>query len=63
MQYPKMEVLGVMAPSLTELKSRPCTLEELQSALVNLIDAYNKQGRLMAQAIGSKQDREWRATL
>ena len=48
---------------LAELKSRPCTLEELQAALVNLIELYNKQGEAMNAAINRKQDREWRATI
>lgn len=50
-------------PKLAELKSRPCSLEELQAALVNLIELYNKQGEVMNAAINRKQDREWRATL
>ncbi len=50
-------------PKLAELKTRPCSLEELQSALVNLIELYNKQGEAMNAAISRKQDKEWRATL
>ena len=53
----------IAAPKLAELKSRPCTLEELQAALVNLIELYNKQGEAMNAAINRKQDREWRATI
>ncbi len=56
-----------VSPKLAELKSRPCTLEELQAALVLLIDLYNEQGALFDEALRelqrSKQDREWRATL
>lgn len=51
------------APTLEELKTKPCTLEELQAALVNLIELYNKQGKLMSDAINNKQDRPWRATI
>jgi hypothetical protein len=53
----------VKAPELNELKSRPCTLEEIQAALVKLIELYNEQGKLMNKAINRKQDREWRATI
>ena len=53
----------VIAPKLSELKTRPCSVEELQAALVQLIDLYNEQGELMQAAINRKQDREWRATL
>jgi hypothetical protein len=31
----------VNAPTLEELKSRPCSLEELQAALVQLIELHN----------------------
>lgn len=50
-------------PKLSELKSRPCSLEELQAALVELIELYNQQGKVMNDAINRKQDKEWRATL
>ena len=50
-------------PKLEELRSRPCTLEELQAAFVNLVDLYNEQGKVMEAAINRKQDREWRATI
>jgi len=55
--------LKVVAPKLAELKSRSCTLEELQAALVELIELYNEQGMLMNEAINRKQPREWRATI
>jgi len=48
---------------LAELKSRPCSLEELQAAVVHLIERHNEQGQLMEAAINRKQDRPWRATL
>ncbi len=51
------------APSLSDLKTRPCSLEELQAALVKLIDLYNVQGSVMNKAINAKQDRVWQATL
>ncbi len=50
-------------PTLEELLSRPCTVEELQAALVNLIELYNKQGQKMEAAINGKQSKEWRATM
>lgn len=59
----KAVVLGATAPTLAELKSRPCTLEELQAAIVHLIERHNEQGKLMEAAINRKQDRLWRATL
>lgn len=31
-----------IAPDLKTLKSRPCSIEELQAALVNLIEKYNE---------------------
>jgi hypothetical protein len=58
------DVLGLpVAPKLAELKSRECTLPELQAALVFMIEQYNEQGKRMEAAINQKQDREWRATL
>lgn len=58
------DVLGLpAAPKLAELKSRECTLPELQAALIFLIEQYNEQGQRMEAAINRKQDREWRATL
>lgn len=50
-------------PTLEELKSRPCSLEELQSVLVKFIEAYNKQGKAINDAINRKQDKPWRATI
>jgi hypothetical protein len=53
----------IEAPKLAELKSRPCSLEELQAVLVKLIELYNEQGKIMNAAINRKQDKEWRATI
>jgi hypothetical protein len=53
----------VIAPKLAELKSRPCSLEELQAALVQLIELYNEQGKVMNAAINRKEDKVWRATM
>lgn len=53
----------VVAPKLAELKSRPCSLEELQAALVQLIELYNEQGEVMEAAINRKENREWRSTM
>ena len=33
---------NVKAPSLAELQTRPCSQEELQAALVQLIEVHNK---------------------
>lgn len=58
------------APKLAELKSRECTLPELQAALIHLIDQYNEQGKAMEneiQRLGDrvslKQDKEWLVTI
>ena len=51
------------APKLAELKSRECTLPELQAALIQLIDLYNEQGKIMEAAINRKQDKGWQATI
>jgi hypothetical protein len=59
----RKELLGTKVPKLKELQTRQCTLEELQAALVNLIELYNDQGRAMQDAINRKEDREWRATI
>lgn len=53
----------VKAPKLAELKSRKCTLPEVQAALVYLIEQHNEQGKRMASEIVKKQDREWQATI
>jgi len=63
--------LGALLPkepiSLKELKSRPCSLEELQGFLIKLTELYNEQGFVMEAAINGlrqgKQDREWRANM
>lgn len=48
----------VKAPSLEELRTRPCTLEELQAKLIEVIDAHNEQGRRMAAAINRLNSRD-----
>ena len=53
----------VRKAKLIDLKSRPCSLEELQATLIHLIELYNEQGRKMNDAINRKQDKEWRATI
>ena len=35
-------VSGVKSPTLTQLKSEPCSIEELQAALVQLIEIVNR---------------------
>lgn len=57
------ETLGIKAPRLSELKERPCSLEEIQAALVKFMELYNEQGRLMDAAIRRKADKEWRADI
>ena len=59
-------VNGVAAPRLTELKERKCSIEELQAALVQLIEITNlNQAAVceLADRVDQKQDRPWRATL
>lgn len=50
-------------PSLVEMKTRVCSVEELQAALIKLIDLYNEQALVMEAAINRKQNQEWRASL
>ena len=57
-------------PDLRKLQRRKCNNRELQSALVFLINQYNKQGIAMEEAIHdlqdglrSKPDKPWTATL
>ena len=63
----KSKTLGVEAPTLADLSSRPCSLEEIQAALVKLIGIVNDQNEDVAREINqinrNKQDREWRASL
>lgn len=53
--------------TLAELKSRPCTLEELQAFLIKLTDLYNLQSIEVAAAINNlrstKANKEWRANI
>jgi hypothetical protein len=61
------EVLGVIAPKLSELKSRPCSLEELQAVMVQLIEIVNANAatnnRAFIEMEDRKADKEWRATM
>jgi len=57
------DVLGVLAPTLTELKSRACTQKELQSALVQLIEMVNFNAGQSDKNIRAVADIEWRATI
>lgn len=43
----------VNAPSLKELRERPCSLEELQAALVKIIDLHNKREESIVNMIKS----------
>ena len=63
-------VRGVEAPTLHELKSRACSIEELQAAIVQLIEVVNtnaiadrKDINALQRSLSGKQDKEWRATL
>ncbi len=54
------------ALTLADLKSRQCSVEELQSALIQLIELYNDQGKRMETAIrelqryrDSRRDADW----
>lgn len=51
------------APTLEELRSRQCSLEEIQAMLVKLIDLYNAHVKTTNEAINRKQDKPWRATI
>lgn len=42
-------VNGVSCPTLAELKSHPCTLEELQAAIVQLAEIVNYNAAKTAQ--------------
>lgn len=42
---------SVRAPTLEELKTKTLTTEELQAAILKLIELYNTQGKLMDSAI------------
>lgn len=60
------ETRGVRAPTLTELKSRSCTKDELQSALVQLIELVNynaQQSDKINASVKGKADKGWRATV
>lgn len=59
-------VNGVTAPRLAELKERPCTLPELQAALVQLIECFNlseQESEKLAKRVDGKANAEWRATI
>lgn len=47
----------VKAPTLFELKTRPCSPEELQAALVQIIELHNKMHGAVNDMIGSGQIR------
>lgn len=53
----------VETPTLKEMKERPCTLEELQAALVKLTEFHNKHVELTATKLKQKQDKPWTATM
>lgn len=53
----------MIALTLQELKSRPCTLEELQATLIAYIEFGNKRDKEIVEAINEKQNKEWRATI
>lgn len=43
----------VIAPKLETLKTTPCTLEELQAALVQLIEMHNALNKMIGDLISS----------
>ena len=55
--------MSVTIPTLEEMRERQCSLEELQAKLVDFIDHYNSEMKGVCDAINSKQDREWIATI
>ena len=44
------------APTLEDLKTKVLTTEELQAAILKLIELYNTQGKLMDAAIRDLQN-------
>lgn len=57
------ETLGVIAPRLAELKSRPCSLEELQAALVQIIEIFNDSQAEFGKLADRVALKKWQATL
>lgn len=51
------------SPKLLELKTRPCTLEEVQAALVQLIELHNKFCDETNTTLRNKQDRPFKTSL
>jgi hypothetical protein len=49
----------ITTPTLKTLKSRECSLEELQTALIQVIEDINR----LSYNISQKEDRKWRATI
>ena len=50
-------------PKLEVLTTEPVTLEQLQAALVELINIVNKNAINTNEALSKKEPKEWRATL
>lgn len=48
--------ISVQAPSLAELKTRQCSLQELQAAVVKLIELHNAQNQALQQRLPSSQE-------
>ena len=55
--------MSVPIPTLEEMRERQCSLEELQAKFVDFIDHYNSEMKRVCDAINSKEDKEWRATI
>jgi hypothetical protein len=50
-------------PTLHELRTRPCTLEELQLALVSLIEKHNELNKQTDARFKNTEPKVWRAGL
>lgn len=48
--------INVSAPSLHELKTRQCSLPELQASIVKLIELHNAQNNAMQERLPSRSD-------
>lgn len=69
-EVPSSAPTSVKAPTLSDLKSKPCTLEELQASLVQLIELHNAESKNLKEVIDDMQatirrkaDKEWRASI
>jgi hypothetical protein len=55
------EMTDTQCPTLHELRTRPCTLEELQLALVSLIEKHNELNKQTDARFKNTEPKVWRA--